>query len=75
MSSSGLPSIREQLRSVPEQPGCYLWKDAAGAVLYVGKAVNLRARMSQYVLGQDEREKIPLRTEQVSAGDYGLVDN
>ena len=34
MSSSGLPSIREQLRSVPEQPGCYLWKDAAGGQLW-----------------------------------------
>ena len=75
MSSSGLPSIREQLRSVPEQPGCYLWKDAAGAVLYVGKAVNLRARMSQYVLGQDEREKIPLMMGQVASFDYVVVDN
>ena len=75
MSSNGLPSIREQLRSVPEQPGCYLWKDAAGAVLYVGKAVNLRARMSQYVLGQDEREKIPLMMEQVASFDYVVVDN
>lgn len=70
-----LPSIREQLRSVPEEPGCYLWKGADGAVLYVGKAVNLRARMSQYVLGQDEREKIPLMMEQVASFDYIVVAN
>lgn len=74
-SAASLPSIREQLRSVPEEPGCYLWKDAAGEVLYVGKAVNLRARMSQYVLGQDEREKIPLMMGQVASFDYVVVAN
>ena len=74
-STGGLPSIREQLRSVPEEPGCYLWKGADGEVLYVGKAVNLRARMSQYVLGQDEREKIPLMMGQVASFDYVVVAN
>lgn len=74
-SAASLPSIREQLRSVPEEPGCYLWKDAAGEVLYVGKAVSLRARMSQYVLGQDEREKIPLMMGQVASFDYVVVAN
>lgn len=74
-SAGSLPSIREQLRSVPEEPGCYLWKNAAGEVLYVGKAVNLRARMSQYVLGQDEREKIPLMMGQVASFDYVVVAN
>ncbi len=73
--SERLPGIREQLRSVPEKPGCYLWKDASGAILYVGKAVNLRARMSQYVNGSDERAKIPLMMEQVASFDYVVVDN
>ena len=73
--SERLPGIREQLKSVPEKPGCYLWKDAAGAILYVGKAVNLRARMSQYVNGSDERAKIPVMMEQVASFDYVVVDN
>ena len=74
-ASDALPSIREQLKSVPEEPGCYLWKDAAGEVLYVGKAINLRSRMSQYVLGQDERAKIPMMMEQVASFDYIVVNN
>ena len=73
--SEHLPGIREQLKSVPERPGCYLWKDADGTILYVGKAVNLRARMSQYVNGSDERAKIPLMMEKVASFDYVVVDN
>ncbi len=69
------PPITEQLSSVPDAPGVYLWKDAAGEVLYVGKAKSLRKRMRQYVSGQDEREKIPLMMEQVASYDYVVTTN
>src|SRR5688500_14501871 len=36
------------LATVPRSPGVYRIPDAAGAVVYVGKAVNLRRRLSQY---------------------------
>ncbi|MFK7894417.1 MAG: nucleotide excision repair endonuclease [Myxococcota bacterium] len=36
------------LRELPESPGCYVFRDAAGDVLYVGKAKNLRKRLSSY---------------------------
>ena len=55
-----IPTLAEQVSGVPTQAGCYLWKDAKGDVIYVGKAKNLRARMRQYVTLQDERQKIPL---------------
>ena len=64
--NSSVPDLREQLKGVPEAPGCYLWKNAQGEILYVGKAVDLRARMMQYVSGQDERLKIPFMMEQVA---------
>jgi excinuclease ABC subunit C len=35
-------------RELPESPGVYLFKDGAGTVLYVGKAVNLRRRLQSY---------------------------
>ncbi|NTU88362.1 MAG: excinuclease ABC subunit UvrC [Actinobacteria bacterium] len=69
-----LPSIREQLEAVPTDPGCYIWKNEVGAVLYVGKAKSLRTRMKQYVLGQDERVKIPHMMEQVSIFEYIVCD-
>jgi len=40
---------------IPTEPGVYLMKDRAGRVIYVGKAVNLRARVKQYFHGGDER--------------------
>ncbi len=33
---------------IPESPGCYIYRDRFGDVIYVGKARNLRRRMSQY---------------------------
>lgn len=67
------PSLAEQVALVPTSPGCYLWKDAKGEVVYVGKAKNLRARMRQYVTLQDEREKIPLMMQVVRSFDYVVV--
>ena len=64
------PTIAEQVASVPDAPGVYLWKAADGGVLYVGKAKSLRKRMRQYTSGQDEREKIPLMMELVASFDY-----
>ena len=45
MLSEGL---QRKLDALPAQSGCYIMKDRAGAVVYVGKAVNLRARVAQY---------------------------
>ena len=36
------------LDTLPEKPGCYLMKNAQGHIIYVGKAVNLRARVRSY---------------------------
>ncbi|MDO4806410.1 MAG: excinuclease ABC subunit UvrC [Coriobacteriales bacterium] len=71
----GLASIADQVAQVPTRPGCYLWRDAAGEVIYVGKAKNLRARMRQYVQLTDERIKIPLMMQVVRSFDYVVVDN
>lgn len=52
---AALPAWAEQVDTIPAQPGVYLLKDAAGKVIYVGKARNLRSRLRQYARGDDER--------------------
>ena len=49
MSAPSLPDqLQRKLDTLPEGPGVYLWKDAAGDVLYVGKAKRLRSRVRSY---------------------------
>src|SRR5213079_1842789 len=51
--------LARQLAALPARPGVYLWKDAAGEILYVGKAANLRTRVPNYFAdeqGTAERE-------------------
>ncbi len=74
-SAPGVLSLAEQVSHVPTDPGCYLWKDAAGEVIYVGKAKNLRARMKQYVTLTDDRQKIPLMMQLVASFDYVVVQS
>jgi excinuclease ABC subunit C len=52
--------LAEQADRLPTTPGVYLFKNARGSVLYVGKAQNLRSRVKQYVLGGDGRISIPM---------------
>lgn len=54
--------LQEKLEGLPPEPGCYLFRDGDGQVLYVGKAKSLRARVRSYFLdgSSDERAFIPL---------------
>ncbi|MGO1346234.1 MAG: GIY-YIG nuclease family protein, partial [Bifidobacterium psychraerophilum] len=40
--------FRPKSSDIPAQPGVYKWRDAEGRVIYVGKAKNLRNRLSNY---------------------------
>jgi excinuclease ABC subunit C len=40
--------LQSKIRSIPTEPGVYLYKNAEGEVIYVGKAKNLRSRVASY---------------------------
>ena len=67
--------LKKELEFVPTKPGCYLWKNAQGEVIYVGKAKQLRARMRQYIGFLDDRPKIPLLVSQIESFEYLVVNN
>jgi excinuclease ABC subunit C len=58
------------LDDIPRSPGVYIMKDAAGRVLYVGKAQELRARVRQYLTPErDTRASVPFLMRRVAAID------
>jgi excinuclease ABC subunit C len=54
MTASPSEALQRRLDSLPDGPGVYIWKDAAGKVLYVGKARNLRSRAKSYYSADHE---------------------
>ena len=48
-----LAELKKQIKDFPELPGVYLMYDGTGAVIYVGKAKNLKARVRSYFAGGD----------------------
>lgn len=64
-----LTNLQNQAKYFPQKPGCYLFKNSEGVVLYVGKAKNLKKRATQY-FGQDKRPQLPFLIEEATHIDY-----
>jgi len=47
--------LKSAVRKAPKTPGVYFWRDGAGRPLYIGKAGNLRSRLSSYPKAADTR--------------------
>jgi len=68
--------LRDKVDNLPLQPGVYLFKDAVGTILYVGKARSLRGRVKSYFLEsrwQDAKTGSLVR--EIADLDYIVVDN
>jgi excinuclease ABC subunit C len=61
----------ERVRAFPQTPGVYLMKDAAGLVIYIGKAKNLRARAGSYFLkAAREEPRTAVWVQEIAAADF-----
>ena len=65
-------AIAAKLPHLPESPGVYLWKDADGVVLYVGKAKRLRSRVRSY-LAADQLSSVKTHALMRQAADVDTI--
>ena len=49
-------TLQKKLDLIPENPGCYLYKDNIGEIIYVGKAKNLKNRVKSYFTGTHNKK-------------------
>ncbi|MBN1628140.1 MAG: GIY-YIG nuclease family protein, partial [Thermoleophilia bacterium] len=59
--------LRQQIKHSPDLPGVYLFRDGEGGVLYVGKALSLRKRLTSYLPGVsgDSGGRLPVKVDEM----------
>jgi excinuclease ABC subunit C len=68
------PLVQQKLASLPDKPGCYLMRDRKGTIIYVGKAVSLRKRVTSYFRDSTLRKAPPkLRSMVNSIADIEVI--
>ena len=67
--------LQEQIKLVPTQPGCYLYYDKKGTIIYVGKAKNLKRRVYSYFHKQHESPKTNILVSQIEKLEYIITDS
>ena len=68
-----LEHIKSILAVIPEKPGCYQYFDEKGTIIYVGKAKNLKRRVSSYFNKQHNSNKTRVLVKQIRDIKYFVV--
>lgn len=74
MDEEVLRHIKSILAVIPEKPGCYQYFDEKGTIIYVGKAKNLKRRVSSYFNKQHDSNKTRVLVKQIRDIKYFVVD-
>ena len=67
--------VREKIKRLPIKPGVYLFKDSKGKIIYIGKAIKLRNRVSSYFTGKPSDPKTARLVARIDDVEYIVVDN
>jgi len=62
------------VQNLPEKPGCYQYLDEQGKVIYVGKAKNLKRRVSSYFIKESQTDKTRMLVSKISDLKYIVVE-
>lgn len=66
--------LQLKLKTIPEQPGIYQYLDKDGVIIYVGKAKNLKKRVTSYFVKTQENAKTRILVKQIIDIHYLVVD-
>jgi excinuclease ABC subunit C len=64
-----------KIKTLPEKPGIYQYFDAAGSIIYVGKAKNIKKRVASYFTKNQENGKTRLLVKRIADIQYMVVDS
>lgn len=70
-----IQEIRDTLKILPQGPGCYQFLDEKGKIIYVGKAKNLKKRVSSYFNKQQENPKTRILVRKIRQIKYIVVNS
>ena len=70
-----LEKLKAVVRSLPEKPGSYQFYDADGTIIYVGKAKNLKSRVSSYFHAEVDRFKTKVLVSKIANISYTVVNS
>ena len=68
-------TLLESIKLVPTNPGCYLYYDKEGTIIYVGKAKNLKRRVYSYFHKQHDSVKTNILVSQIEKLEYIITDS
>jgi excinuclease ABC subunit C len=67
--------MKKRILDMPQKPGVYIMKDDAGRILYIGKAKNLKKRLTSYFRGRIENSRTQALITHVSSIETTITDN
>lgn len=68
-----LHHLKDIIKNLPKQPGVYRYYDKDGKLLYIGKAKNLKNRVSSYFINKDHSFRIELMVRKIFNIEYSIV--
>ena len=63
------------ISKVPSNPGCYIFKDKSNNIIYIGKAKNLKKRVSSYFNKKQYDSKTEVLVKEIKEVDFVVTDN
>jgi len=67
--------MKYDLSKIPNNPGCYIYKDLKGKIIYIGKAKNLKKRVSSYFNKKDHDSKTAALVKKIKKIDFIVTDS